>query len=64
MKGFKPKKSLIKRIKITAKGKLLRRHTKQNHFNAKERSKETRIKRGEIKISKQDKKIIENLLPI
>jgi ribosomal protein L35 len=35
--AIKTNKSYSKRIKITKKGKLLTRHTGQNHFNTKER---------------------------
>jgi len=33
----KTRKSITKRIKITSSGKLLRRVSRKNHFNAKER---------------------------
>ncbi|MBI2054756.1 MAG: 50S ribosomal protein L35 [Candidatus Sungbacteria bacterium] len=34
---LKTRKSITKRIKITSSGKLLRRVSRKNHFNAKER---------------------------
>lgn len=30
-----PRKAVTKRIRITPNGKMLRRHSRQNHFNAK-----------------------------
>lgn len=62
-KGFRPKKALLKRVKITSKGKILRRQTRLNHFNAKETGKKTRLKRTTIPLSKPDKKAIKQLLP-
>jgi len=49
-------KSFQKRLKITPKGKVLRRKPGQNHFNAKEsRSKQMQQKRwGEFNISKKE----------
>lgn len=42
----KTNKSLLKRIKITGSGKIMKRPPHQNHFNAKDSGKETRRKRG------------------
>lgn len=63
-KGFKPKKALLKRIKITGKGKMLRRYTRLNHFNAKDSGKKTRQKRSEVDVSKSDLKAVKQLLPL
>ena len=63
-KGFRPKKALLKRIKITGKGKMLRRQTRLNHFNAKDSGKNTRRKRKESLITRSDKKALRQLLPI
>ena len=43
----KTKKALLKRIKITGTGKILKRRPGQNHFNAKDTGGQTRMKRGE-----------------
>lgn len=44
---MKTNKSYTKRIRVTRKGKLLTRHTGQNHYNAKEsRATQTRKRRG------------------
>jgi len=56
------KKSLLKRIKVTGRGKFLRRRTKQDHFNAKDPGKKTRQKRGVFSIAKPDQKIVKVLL--
>lgn len=63
-KGFRPKKALLKRIKITGKGKMFHRHTRLNHFNAKDTGEGTRRKRKESLIAKADEKAIKQLLPI
>lgn len=45
-KKHKTKKALLKRIKITGGGKILKRPPHQDHFNAKESGNQTRGKRG------------------
>ncbi|MDP2647720.1 MAG: 50S ribosomal protein L35 [Candidatus Yanofskybacteria bacterium] len=45
--GFKTKKALMKRVKITSRGKLLKLRPNQNHFNAKDSGNATRGKRGD-----------------
>ncbi|MEK7579808.1 MAG: 50S ribosomal protein L35 [Patescibacteria group bacterium] len=62
-KGFRPKKAMVKRIKVTGTGKLLRRSTKMNHFEAKESSKKSRKDRKEFLIAKSDEKAVKQLLP-
>ncbi len=62
-KKFRPKKALLKRIKITGSGKFLRLGTRLNHFNAKDTGKRTRQKRGEFVITKADQKSVKQLLP-
>lgn len=60
---LKTKKSVAKRFKITAKKKILRRPSRQNHFNARESGDKTRQKRQLKGVSKIDKKNIKKLLP-
>lgn len=48
----KPNKSIRKRIRITKTGKLIRRKTGQNHFNAKESRRSQRRKRVPLLLSK------------
>ena len=43
----KTKKALLKRIKITSTGKIMKRHPGQNHFNAKDSGNRTRAKHGD-----------------
>lgn len=43
----KTNKSLLKRIKITGSGKIMKRPPRQNHFNAKDSGNQTRQKRGD-----------------
>ncbi len=45
MPKLKTRKAIAKRVKITGKGKVLRRRSGQNHFNAKESGKLIRKKR-------------------
>lgn len=44
---MKTKKALLKRIKITGTGKIMKRPPRQNHFNAKDSGNQTRQKRGD-----------------
>lgn len=44
----KTNKSLLKRIKITGSGKIMKRPPGQNHFNAKSTGQQTRDKKGSI----------------
>lgn len=46
----KPNKSILKRIKFTKRGKIIRRKAGQNHFNAKESRKLQRRKRETLSI--------------
>lgn len=62
--GFRPKKALLKRVKVTAKGKILRRPTGINHFTAKDPGKKIREKRNEIPLANSDKKVAKKLLPV
>lgn len=45
--GAKTKKALFKRVKITGGGKIMKRHSSQDHFNAKDSGNQTRQKRGD-----------------
>ena len=62
-RGFRPKKALLKRIKITGRGKLFRRQTRLNHFNAKDTGQGTRRKRKDSLIARADEKAMRQLLP-
>ncbi len=62
MPKMKTKKALAKKVKITATGKVLRRTTGQNHFNAKESGKVTRTKRSDRAVPKAESKNIHRAL--
>lgn len=63
MPKLKTKKSLLKRIRMTSRGKIMRRSIHQSHFNAKESGNKTRSKRKINQISQVDKKRIKKILP-
>ena len=56
MPKIKTRKALVKKVKISKKGKVTRRSTGQNHFNSKDTGKETRAKRKDKRLSKTDEK--------
>lgn len=62
MPKLKTRKAVSKRIKITKKKKVLRRDVGQDHFNARETGKTTRIKRKYFVLFKTDaKNVLKNL---
>jgi len=63
MTKLKTRKALLKRIKITGQGKIMRRKVHQGHFNAKESGNKTRGKRKDSKFLPVDRKIIKKVLP-
>ena len=60
---LKTRKSVLKRIKITGSGKILRRPVHQDHFNAKESGQKTRRKRKTKKLQRISGKKIRRMLP-
>jgi large subunit ribosomal protein L35 len=56
MPKLKTKKALVKKIKLTKKGKIFRRKTGQNHYNSKETGKAGREKKKSIRLSRCDEK--------
>lgn len=56
MPKLKTKKALVKKIKITKRGKVTRRKTGQNHYNSKENGKTGREKKGSVRLFKADEK--------
>jgi large subunit ribosomal protein L35 len=63
MPKLKTRKSVAKRIKITKKGKLLKKKAGQDHFNARESGKVKRNKRRAKKVSKAIVKNLKRQLP-
>lgn len=58
----KTRKAVAKRFKITARQKVMRRKSNQNHFNAKEDPKEKRLKRTDETVNGQMAKNIKREL--
>jgi len=54
--------SILKRVKITKRGKFLHKYCGQDHFNAKDSTKKIKNKRKEKEISKTFRKILKNSL--
>lgn len=62
MPKLKTRKAVAKRVKITAKKKVLHRYTGQDHFNSRDAGKATRRKRSDEEAFKTDaKNILKNL---
>ncbi len=58
----KSNKALTKKIKVSKTGKVKRRSTGQNHFNAKESGNKTRSKRSDKRLFKTDEKNVKKAL--
>lgn len=56
MPKMKTPKSVIKKVRITGSGKVIRRSTGQNHFNSKETGSKTRAKRSDKRLYKGDER--------
>ena len=63
MPKLKTPKSLIKRIKLTKKKKVLRRKTNQNHYNSKDSGQIGRSKRKDVRLFKTDEQNVLKALP-
>jgi len=59
---LKTKKAILKRFKITRRGKILRRAVGQDHNLAKKSGKKRRQKRKWVKLSKSEAKRIRRLI--
>ena len=64
MPKMKTHKALAKKVKITGTGKVLRRTTGQNHFNAKESGKTRRSKRSDMRIPRAEEKSMRRSLGV
>jgi len=62
MPKMKSNRALLKKIKLSKGGKVLRRKTGQNHFNAKESGAITRAKRRDVRLFKTDEANIKKAL--
>ena len=63
MPKMKTRKAVAKRVKITARRKVMRREVGQAHFNAREAGKTTRSKRKDSVVFKADAENILRNLP-
>ncbi|NTW27655.1 MAG: 50S ribosomal protein L35 [Candidatus Moranbacteria bacterium] len=63
MPKMKTKKSVVKKVKITKNGKVIRRATGQNHYNSKETGAEGRAKKKDQRMFRADEKNIVKALP-
>jgi ribosomal protein L35 len=59
----KTRRAALKRIMVTKRGKILRRRTRQDHFNARESGKQTRRKRKDLPISRRDWRALRQAIP-
>lgn len=62
MPKIKTHKALVKKVKKTKSGKIFRRSTGQNHFNAKENGDKTRSKRNDKRLAPGDEKNVQKAL--
>lgn len=60
---MKTRKSVLKRVKVTARKKVIRRDVGQDNFNARESGKTTRSKRRDFVVFKTDAENILRNLP-
>ena len=60
---LKTHKTVSKRIRITKRGKLLKRKGGQDHFNSRESGNVTRNKRRDLEVSKVYVRNIKSLMP-
>jgi large subunit ribosomal protein L35 len=59
----KTHKATVKRFRVTAKGKLMKRTAGQDHFNARESGVVTRRKRRDMAIAKANMSALRKLIP-
>lgn len=60
---LKTSKSARKRFRVSGKGKMMHRHARMNHFNARESGNTRRLNRPQEELANQNKKDIKNLMP-
>lgn len=54
---------MVKRIKVTTSGKIIKRKAGQAHFNSRESGNTTRNKRTDVKVTKTIKRALKTLMP-
>jgi large subunit ribosomal protein L35 len=64
MPKMKTRKNLAKKVKVTGTGKIIRRSTGQNHFNAKCSGSQTRAKRSDKRVTPKNEKSIKRTLGV
>ncbi len=62
MPKIKTNKALVKKVRLSKSGKVFRRSTGQNHFNAKEGGCVTRAKRSDKRLFKADEKNVQKAI--
>lgn len=63
MPKLKTRKSLVKKVKVTGRGKLKTRATGQNHHNSRDTGTQTRAKRGDNDVYATVAKNIRKAIP-
>jgi len=63
MPKLKTKKAAAKKVKVTGRGKILRRKTGQNHYNRKDTGQEGMSKRKDVRLFAADEKNVLRALP-
>jgi len=63
MGKLKTNKSIQSRLKISGKGKLIRRAASQSHFNTKDSGNKGRLKHRSASVKKSDQKLFRQYLP-
>jgi len=63
MPKLKTNKSVVKKVRLTKKRKVMRRKTGQNHYNSKENGQEGRIKRNDVRLFRTDEVNVLKALP-
>lgn len=60
---LKTHKALAKRVRVTRKGKIIKRKAGQDHFNSREPGKVTRNKRRDVSMSETYRRAMKTMLP-
>lgn len=63
MPKLKTKKSLVKKIRVTKKKKVMRRKCGQNHYNSKETGQTGREKKKDLRLFRADEQNVLKALP-